>query len=70
MSFLEFKTFLSWNSLTQKRWFRRRPAQATMSKRWSCATLMEGYEHVMSDAMADTEEALMKQIEDWILYRS
>jgi hypothetical protein len=35
-----------------------------MSKRWSCGTLEEGYQHVMADAMADIEDDIMKQIQD------
>ena len=35
-----------------------------MSKRWSCGTILDGFEHVMNDVVAETEDDLMKQIED------
>ena len=38
-----------------------------MSKRWSCDTLKEGFNHVMTDALDDEEKKLQKEIEDQLL---
>jgi hypothetical protein len=35
-----------------------------MSKAWSCATLREGFDHVMSDATANETEQLAKRMQE------
>ena len=35
-----------------------------MSKRWSCSSLMDGFEHVTKDATADLEAQLVKRMEE------
>ena len=35
-----------------------------MSKRWSCDTLGEGFQHVMTEAVHDEEAKLLKEIQD------
>ena len=35
-----------------------------MSKRWSCDTLGEGFQHVMTEAAHDEQSRILKEIED------
>jgi len=42
-----------------------------MSKRWSCGTILDGFEHVMNDAVAECEEELLQQIKDiWLMVQT
>ena len=37
---------------------------AAMSKKWSCETLLAGFQDIMSESMGDDEQKVMKEIQD------